>query len=134
MYFIYNIIKSYFIITEGGRLEEEIKYTQKSLGETDSTTHQLLIQTPKDTGASVLHPQALLTHLEILQIATSVQVHMFHTSWSLGDMCVSPNIPNFTESYIDEIIASIIPCTIITPLDCFWEGSKLLGPNFAMIP
>lgn len=23
----------------------------------------------------------------------------------------------------------MMPCEIITPLDCFWEGSKLLGPE-----
>ncbi|VDQ17843.1 unnamed protein product [Trichobilharzia regenti] len=26
----------------------------------------------------------------------------------------------------------IIPCIIITPLDCFWEGAKVLGPEEAM--
>lgn len=29
-----------------------------------------------------------------------------------------------------QIFDSIIPCSIITPLDCFWEGSKLLGPEY----
>lgn len=28
-----------------------------------------------------------------------------------------------------QIFRDIIPCSIITPLDCFWEGSKLLGPD-----
>nr|CAD7405278.1 unnamed protein product [Timema cristinae] len=28
------------------------------------------------------------------------------------------------------IFENIIPCAIITPLDCFWEGSKLLGPDY----
>lgn len=23
----------------------------------------------------------------------------------------------------------MMPCAIITPVDCFWEGSKLLGPD-----
>lgn len=116
--------------TEGGRLEEELKYTQKSLGETDSSTHQLLIQIPKDPDASVLHPQALLTHLEVVKLATSVQVHMFDISWGLKDMCYSPNIPSFDQHYIEQIFENIIPCAIITPLDCFWEGSKLLGPDY----
>jgi patched 1 protein len=26
------------------------------------------------------------------------------------------------------MIAQIIPCVWITPIDCFWEGSKPLGP------
>lgn len=29
-----------------------------------------------------------------------------------------------------QIFDSIIPCAIMTPLDCFWEGSKLLGPEY----
>jgi len=29
-----------------------------------------------------------------------------------------------------QIFENIIPCAIITPLDCFWEGSKLLGPDY----
>ena len=28
-----------------------------------------------------------------------------------------------------QIFENIFPCAIITPLDCFWEGSKLLGPD-----
>ena len=28
-----------------------------------------------------------------------------------------------------QILPKLIPCIIITPLDCFWEGSKLLGPD-----
>lgn len=120
---------------EGGRLEQELLYTQKSLGEMESTTHQLLIQTPKDPDASVLHSQALLTHLEVLRQATSVTVQMFDITWSLRDMCNVPTIPLFDAHYIEQIFENIIPCSIVTPLDCFWEGSKLLGPEYpAHIP
>ena len=66
-----------FIVTEGGRLEREMKYTQATLGEADSSTHQLMIQTPRDREASLLHPSALLTHLEVLKAATSVTVQLF---------------------------------------------------------
>ncbi|CAG2066900.1 unnamed protein product, partial [Timema podura] len=51
-------------------------------------------------------------------------------TWRLKDMCYSPSIPNFDVHYIDQIFENIIPCAIITPLDCFWEGSKLLGPDY----
>merc|ERR1719391_275299 len=30
---------------------------------------------------------------------------------------------------IDQILENLFPCAVITPLDCFWEGSKLLGPD-----
>lgn len=118
------------IYTEGGRLEQELLYTQKSLGEMESTTHQLLIQTPKDPDASVLNSQALLTHLEVLRQATSVTVQMFDITWSLRDMCNVPTIPQFDAHYIEQIFENIIPCSVVTPLDCFWEGSKLLGPEY----
>ncbi|XP_055372521.1 protein patched [Condylostylus longicornis] len=117
-------------IQEGGRLEKELAYTQKAIGEVDSSTHQLIIQTGHDPNASVLHPQALLTHLEVLKRATSVTVHLFETTWSLHDMCNKPSIPSFEEFLVEQIFNEIIPCSIITPLDCFWEGSKLLGPEY----
>ncbi|XP_061399904.1 protein patched [Musca vetustissima] len=118
-------------IQEGGRLETELAYTQKTIGESESSTHQLLIQTGHDPNASVLHPQALLTHLEVLKRATAVKIHMFDTDWSLRDMCNSPTTPSFEGPfYIEQIFKHIIPCSIITPLDCFWEGSQLLGPDF----
>lgn len=65
------------MFTEGGRLEKELRYTQKTLGEASGSTHQLLIQTPKDPGSSLLHSGALLTHLDVVKAATSVSVHLF---------------------------------------------------------
>ncbi|XP_054738607.1 protein patched [Anastrepha obliqua] len=118
-------------IQEGGRLESELAYTQKTIGEVESSTHQLIIQTAQDANASVLHPQALLAHLEVLKKATAVKVHMFDTEWGLRDMCNSPTTPSFEGHYfIEQIFKHLIPCSIITPLDCFWEGSQLLGPEF----
>lgn len=117
------------ISTEGGRLEQELAYTQKSLGEIETSTHQLLIQTPKDPDASVLHPQALLTHLEVLKQAMSIEIEMFDKPWSLRDICIAPTVPDIEFDYVDQIFEKLIPCSIITPLDCFWEGSKLLGPK-----
>lgn len=127
---MYVFLNKKIIILDGGRLEQELMYTHKSLGEMESTTHQLLIQTPKDPDASVLNAEALLTHLEVLRQATSVTVHMFEVTWSLHDMCNFPTIPQFEIRYMDKIFENIIPCSIVTPLDCFWEGSKLLGPEY----
>ncbi|XP_064543470.1 protein patched [Drosophila montana] len=117
-------------IQEGGRLESELAYTQKTIGEDEFSTHQLIIQTAHDPNASVLHPQALLSHLEVLVKATAVKVHMYDTEWGLRDMCNSPTTPSFEgHYYIEQILKHLIPCSIITPLDCFWEGSQLLGPE-----
>ncbi|XP_071877009.1 protein patched isoform X1 [Bombus fervidus] len=116
-------------VQEGGRLQKELTYTSEALGEAAASTHQLVIQTPRHPGANILHPAALKEHLEILKAATQVTVHLFDTEWRLKDMCYALNIPNFDMHYIDQIFDRIIPCAIITPLDCFWEGSKLLGPD-----
>ena len=65
------------VVAEGGRLERELRYSAAALGEPQGATHQLLIQTPKDPGASLLHPNALQAHLRALQAATQVTVHLF---------------------------------------------------------
>ncbi|XP_032585536.1 protein patched isoform X2 [Drosophila mojavensis] len=117
-------------IQEGGRLESELAYTQKTIGEDASSTHQLIIQTAHDPNASVLHPQALLSHLEVLVKATAVKVQINDTEWGLRDICNSPTTPSFEgHYYMEHILRHLIPCSIITPLDCFWEGSQLLGPE-----
>ncbi|EZA47071.1 Protein patched [Ooceraea biroi] len=117
-------------VQEGGRLQKELTYASEALGEAAASTHQLVIQTPRHSGANILHPAALKEHLAVLKAATQVTVHLFDITWRLKDLCYAPSIPNFDLHYIDQIFDSIIPCAIITPLDCFWEGSKLLGPEY----
>lgn len=48
----------------------------------------------------------------------------------MKDLCYSANIPTFDVQFIDQIFEKVFPCVIVTPLDCFWEGAKLLGPDF----
>ncbi|XP_012231499.1 protein patched [Linepithema humile] len=117
-------------VQEGGRLQRELTYASEALGEAASSTHQLVIQTPRHAGVNILHVAALKEHLTVLKVATQVTVHLFDTTWRLKDLCYAPTLPTFDLHYIDQIFENIIPCAIITPLDCFWEGSKLLGPEF----
>ncbi|CAG2100407.1 unnamed protein product, partial [Medioppia subpectinata] len=117
-------------VEEGGRLEKEMKYIRTTLGEGFGSTNQIVIQTPKSTGATVLHESALLLHLQAMKVATKVTVDMFEVTWRLKDICYSPSIPSFDTHYIDSMLENLFPCAIITPLDCFWEGAKLLGPEF----
>lgn len=121
-------------LQEGGQLEAELAYTRKTIGEDYSATHQMLIQTSHDPNASVLHPQALLAHLDVLIRATAVKVHLYDTEWGLRDICNMPSTPSFEGTFlIEQILKHLIPCSIITPLDCFWEGSQLLGPETAVV-
>lgn len=74
---IHDVDSCCFVIAEGGRLERELRYSAAALGEQHGATHQLVIQTPKDPGASLMHPSALQAHLRVLKAATEVTVHLF---------------------------------------------------------
>lgn len=95
------------------------------------STHQMVVQTSVDPNTNILHQHGLLEHLELIKKATQVTVQVFDLSWSLKDVCQSPPPPNIDDnSNIQQIYEHIMPCTIVTPLDCFWEGSKLRGPDY----
>lgn len=71
------MICEYLFIAEGGRLEKELGYIQRTLGEGVGSTNQILIHTPKEDGANVLHPDTLLAHLQVLKAAIQVSVEVF---------------------------------------------------------
>lgn len=64
---------------EGGRLEKELAYMKRTLGEGAGSTHQIMIQTPSQASGSVLSREAMLAHLRAVQAATKVSVDMFDT-------------------------------------------------------
>lgn len=64
-----------------------------------------------------------------MQLATQVTVDLFDITWKLKDICYSLTPPDIEEYNILQTIEKMLPCLIVTPLDCFWEGSKLLGPD-----
>ncbi|XP_072172750.1 protein patched homolog 1-like [Diadema setosum] len=113
----------------GGRLEKELEYTEATLGSGWGATSQIIVQTPKKQGENILTQTALLQHVRSAVLATQVEVDMYGVTWSFKDLCYITEYPSFEDLLIDSIIENIIPCTIITPLDCFWEGAKLLGPE-----
>lgn len=95
-----------------------------------SSTHQMVIQTSTDPQIGLLHTHGLLEHLSLIQQAIQVTVTMFDITWRLKDICQSPSVPDVDVHYIEQIYEKMMPCSIVTPLDCFWEGSKLLGPEY----
>ena len=60
----------------GGRLQREQDYVRAHLGDGAGATNQMLIQTPRDDGglATVLTPEALLTHMSVIKRASRVVV------------------------------------------------------------
>ena len=61
-----------------GRLDKELEYTKKSLGEGYGVTNELLIQIPTVEGTNILTVQALKRHLDILmRVTRNVSVYLF---------------------------------------------------------
>ncbi|XP_059087594.1 protein patched homolog 1-like isoform X1 [Tigriopus californicus] len=118
-------------VEEGGRLQKELQYVEAHLGLGAGATSEMIIQTPiEDSGtASILTSEAMLSHLDVLQAATKVVVDHEDVSWKLRDLCYAQSIPLSEVQMIDQIMENLFPCSIITPLDCFWEGSKLLDSD-----
>uniref|UniRef100_A0A8B9F489 Patched 2 n=1 Tax=Amazona collaria TaxID=241587 RepID=A0A8B9F489_9PSIT len=107
----------------GSRVSQELRYTKEKLGEESVYTSQMLIQTPKRDGENILTQEALQLHLEAALAASKVQVSLYGKSWDLNKICYKSGVPIIENGMIERLF----PCVILTPLDCFWEGSKLQG-------
>ena len=65
------------VIVVDGRLEKELEYTKKALGEGYGGTNELLIQTPNAEGTNILSVQAMKRHLDVVTKVTNVSVELF---------------------------------------------------------
>ena len=58
---------------------------------------------------------------------------MFFRNWTLSDICFKPgglDISNDSIAYsMKPMLERLIPCIWITPVDCFYDGSKPVGPH-----
>lgn len=110
-------------------VDSELNYVSAYLGQGSSS--QILLQTPRQADKDVLSVESMMLHLEALAIATHVTVDLFDVSWSIKDVCYTPTVPDFFSEgfHVTSMLENIMPCVIKTPLDCFWEGAKLLGPE-----
>uniref|UniRef100_H2RVP5 Patched 2 n=1 Tax=Takifugu rubripes TaxID=31033 RepID=H2RVP5_TAKRU len=109
----------------GSRVTAELRYTREKQGEDAVFTSQMLIQTPKEEGANILTQEALLVHMEAALSASEVKVSLFGKTWDLNKICYKSGVPIIENVMIERMIEKLFPCMIITPLDCFWDGSKL---------
>ncbi|KAL3113722.1 hypothetical protein niasHT_016011 [Heterodera trifolii] len=93
---------------------------------------QVVIQTPEVPGENILTREGLQRHVAILEEISKFSVEMFGEKWHLSDICFKPPPPASAKDelaqFMGDIMSQIIPCVWITPIDCFWEGSKPLGP------
>ena len=82
---VYSINRAIFGVNEffvlcllaGSRVSTELRYTKEKQGEESVFTSQMLIQTPKEEGTSILTQEALLVHMEAALSASKVQVSLF---------------------------------------------------------
>ena len=66
----------FWMFAEGGRLQKELEYVEKTLGVGAGATNELIIQTPADMeqDGNILTTDALLTHLDVIRAASHVVV------------------------------------------------------------
>ncbi|XP_018429733.1 PREDICTED: protein patched homolog 2 [Nanorana parkeri] len=114
-------------VEAGSRVSHELRYTKDKLGEESIYTSQMLIQTPKKEGENILTQESMLIHLNAALAASKVQVSMYGKSWDLNKICYKSGVPIIENGMIERMIEKLFPCVVITPLDCFWEGSQLQG-------
>ncbi|XP_035377863.1 protein patched homolog 1 isoform X2 [Electrophorus electricus] len=108
-----------------GRVNQELRYTRQKIGEEAMYNPQLMIQTPRQRGASILTAEALKQHLDSALRASRVHVSMYNSIWKLEHLCYKSGELVTENNFAYQIIENLHPCLIITPLDCFWEGAKL---------
>ncbi|CAI2346991.1 unnamed protein product [Caenorhabditis sp. 36 PRJEB53466] len=94
---------------------------------------QVVIQTPSHDGENVLSKAALQKHTKLMQEISAYEVKMFNETWTLADICFKPPGPSFNSgplaAIMSKLLDKIIPCIWITPVDCYWDGAKALGPT-----
>ncbi|VDN02911.1 unnamed protein product [Thelazia callipaeda] len=129
----------------GGRLEEELSFLSRveelNLGVVNDETglggaYQVVIQTPRNEGDNILTQEGLLEHVTIMEQVAKYEVNVageYSRNWTLSDLCFKPPLPKISNSSFAArflpLIDKTIPCIWITPIDCFWEGSKATGPH-----
>lgn len=117
-------------------IDAERRYIEKMAAPNIGSTNQLLIQTNSNPQASILNVESFKTHIKAMAIATQTTIDLFDNTWSLKDVCYLPSLPSFDDLNVNILLNNMMPCAIKTPLDCFWEGSKIaaINPGVGMFP
>uniref|UniRef100_A0A915DJ56 SSD domain-containing protein n=1 Tax=Ditylenchus dipsaci TaxID=166011 RepID=A0A915DJ56_9BILA len=113
--------------------EQDPKLNQIPEDEAASSGYQVLIQTAEGGSHNVLTKDGLVRHVDLLLEIVHLEVEKFGMNWTLSDICFKPgalDIDNDSIAYVMKpTLERLIPCIWITPIDCFFEGSKPIGPS-----
>uniref|UniRef100_A0A915ISB9 Uncharacterized protein n=1 Tax=Romanomermis culicivorax TaxID=13658 RepID=A0A915ISB9_ROMCU len=91
----------------------------------------MLIQTAKKRGGTIGKEEFLL-HEKTMSEISQLSIELFNQTWKLTDICfkpAAPDIPDDLKVLFDKLLKGLLPCVMITPLDCFWDGAKPNGPD-----
>ncbi|KAH9280642.1 Protein patched -like protein 1 [Echinococcus granulosus] len=79
---------------------------------------------------NLLTLEALRDHMDLLVKIHKLEVKVGASKWRLEDLCQRAELPSVAGLHsIESFLAQLIPCIVITPADCFWEGSKVIAPD-----
>ncbi|KAL5965611.1 Protein patched [Taenia solium] len=93
---------------------------------------ETILQTPAPASltGNLLTLEALRDHMELLVKIHKLEVKVGASKWRLEDLCQRAELPSSVGLHsIESLLAQLIPCVVITPADCFWEGSKVIAPD-----
>lgn len=112
-------------IETGGRLDSEHEYRLKYRGLNESMDYsvQYLVTTAQSESANILTKDKMKEHYNLLESINAASVQFKGKSYKLTDVCYRINLPpEIMASPLASTLVAKIPCTRITPLDCFKEG------------
>ncbi|KAI1727569.1 patched family domain-containing protein [Ditylenchus destructor] len=115
--------------------DDDPKLRQIPEDEAASSGYQVLIQTiePDSQDHNLLTKEGLLRHVNLMQEIVHLEVEKFGMNWTLPDICFKPGALDITNDSIafamKPTLERLVPCIWISPIDCFFEGSKPLGPS-----
>jgi hypothetical protein len=112
-------------VESDGRLHGEQSYTDLHLPEDTLPTSELFIQSVMGGDFSM----SLMDHLQLLMRIKKIEVHRTDKTYTMDDLCLKNTFPSTHIPLLDRLLSSLNPCLIVTPLDCFWEGSFLHQPT-----
>uniref|UniRef100_A0A7M5VCP8 SSD domain-containing protein n=2 Tax=Clytia hemisphaerica TaxID=252671 RepID=A0A7M5VCP8_9CNID len=125
-------------VASSGRLSEEVAYSEKTTGRKGFQNeaefgYEVLMQTAKDESQNMLTSAALQDHLEMVKKVKDIKSKTFGVNWTLRHICDRYRPPDFGVAHEwNQAIDNMVPCLVMTPLDCFWEGSIIAsyGPHY----
>uniref|UniRef100_A0AC34F965 SSD domain-containing protein n=1 Tax=Panagrolaimus sp. ES5 TaxID=591445 RepID=A0AC34F965_9BILA len=125
----WTLEKDKYLIREDG----DPLLKQRPEDENANQGFQVIIQTSNTPDENLLTKDGLKKHVQLLQQLVDIQVDRYGTNWTLSDICFKPgglDISNDSIAYsMKSMLERLIPCIWITPIDCFYDGSKPVGPN-----